>query len=117
MYIAIGSIVIIGAILGVYFFLANRPVGPATPKSKTPEQKDTEHIQRLSYLMKIVLEHSSSTRQESSIREVVRIGESISDEGGFRYMVKIHEAVTQSTSPKVGVKLKALWKGIGEWRG
>lgn len=115
LYVAIGVVVFIvvgGLVLVVTRKSADQPRKKANPK----EQKDSEFIQRLCYLMKIVLEHSSSERRQSSTREVIRIGEEISESGGFRYMIKIHEEVTRQTSEKVGGRLKALWKGIGDWR-
>ena len=117
MWIAAISVVAGVVILVIVFVLKGQSGGQASSKpSKGPEQKDTEFIQRLSYLMKIVMEHSSADRRESSTREVIRIGESIHEQGGFRYMIKIHEAVTKETSPKVGGRLKVIWKGIGDWR-
>jgi hypothetical protein len=77
---------------------------------------DIEFVHRLSYLLQILIEHSASERRLSSTREIIRIGEEINTAGGFRYMVKIHQAVAQQTSEKAGVRLKSLWKGIGDWR-
>lgn len=116
MWIAAISVVAGVVILVVVFLLKGQSGGQPQKPGKGPEQKDTEFIQRLSYLMKIVMEHSSADRRESSTREVIRIGEAIHEQGGFRYMIKIHEAVTKETSPKVGTKLKVIWKGIGDWR-
>lgn len=96
--------------------MSQQSAGSGAGKSKIPDQQDNEFIQRLDYLLKIVIEHSAKDRQESSTREVIRIGHAVNEAGGFRYMIKIHEAVTKMTSPKVGAKLKALWKGIGDWR-
>lgn len=117
MWIAIVSIVVLGLIAAVYFYLQSQPAATSATKTRTQQQTDSEHTQRLCYLLKIVIEHSSTERRDSSTREVIRIGEAINEEGGFRYMVKIHKTVTEKTTPKVGAKLKSLWKGIGEWRG
>ena len=108
----IAFIVVVGLILAFNRNSADKP----KKKANQQDQKDSEFIQRLCYLLKIVIEHSSSERRQSSTREVVRIGEEINESGGFRYMVKIHEEVTSQTSDKVGGRLKALWKGIGDWR-
>lgn len=117
MLITIISIVAVAVIGLVALFVSLSKSSGSGGKSNPQEQQDTEFIQRLSYLLKIVIEHSSSERRQSSTREVIRIGEKINEVGGFRYMVKIHEAVTRQTNPKTGVRLKSLWKGIGEWRG
>ncbi|MEE2640180.1 MAG: hypothetical protein VX768_06095 [Planctomycetota bacterium] len=113
----IAAIVLIAFVLlaGIILVLT-RSGGTKSGKGHSQDQQDSEFVQRLSYLLKIVIEHSSRDRRESSTREVIRIGEAIHESGGFRYMVKIHSEVARQSSTKVAARLKALWKGIGEWR-
>lgn len=102
--------------VGIFLLVTWSGGGKSTKKISVQQQKDAEFIHRLSYLLQILIEHSASERRQSATREIIRLGEEINQKGGFRYMVKIHETVTQQTSEKTGVRLKALWKGIGEWR-
>ncbi len=115
-WIIIGFAVLV-AIGGVALVVMRSANEKPNKKNHTQDQKDSEFVQRLCYLMKIVVEHSSSERRQSSTREVIRIGEEVHNTGGFRYMVKIHESVSQQMSDKIGGRLAALWKGIGDWRG
>lgn len=116
MLIPIIVVVSLLVIAGIIFSVVRSNGSKPNKKANSQQHKDSEFVQRLSYLLKIVIEHSSSERRQSSTREVVRIGEEIHQAGGFRYMIKIHEIVTQQNSEKVGARLRALWKGIGDWR-
>ena len=57
-----------------------------------------------------------STGGPPSLNVANLVTKTLNEEGGLRYMLKIHQSVTEKTSPKVGGKLKAMWKGIGDWR-
>lgn len=109
-------IVVAIVVVGIFLVATWSGGGKSTKKSGLQQQKDAEFIHRLSYLLQIVIEHSDSDRRQSATREIIRLGEEINQKGGFRYMVKIHEIVTQQASGKTGARLKSLWKGIGDWR-
>ncbi len=112
MWIAILSVIVVCIIVWVTWSGSRK----SNKKVVGLQPKDTEFVRRLSYLLQILIEHSASERGQSSTREIIRLGEEINTAGGFRYMIKIHQAVAQQTSEKAGVRLKSLWKGIGDWR-
>lgn len=105
-------VVVIGA--GIALFVMN---SKSQTKISPEDQKAGEFSQRLTYLLKIVVEHSDDSKRQSSEKEVTRIGEEVNASGGFRLMIQTHKKVTSLTNEKYGNRLKVLWKGIGDWRG
>ena len=111
----IASMVVVVLILAsgsAIFFLNSK----GSKKPSAEDQKASEYSQRLIYLLKIVVDHSSGDKRDQSSKEVMRVGEEVNAEGGFRLMVKIQQAVQNASNEKIAARLSQLWKGVGEWR-